>query len=553
MTSRNVTNSGRLLGLPRTLFATAMIAAAVAAMLMGVVGEPVRADDAPLAASGEVLVRFSPDAPSGLLEHALGALGGEKRRYLGQINVWLIDTEHKNEEAVIAGLQHNPWVEFAELNFLSESAFTPDDTDYLTPGLIYGPQTVGAPTAWDTTLGDPGVVIAVVDSGVDGSHVEFAGRMLAGKDFVNADNDASDDHGHGTNVAGIAAAGTDNTVGIAGIAQASILPVKVLDSSNAGSWADIASGIIWAADNGADIINLSLAGATGSETLAAAVDYAHGQGALLIVAAGNAASSSPYYPAAYAQTLAVAATNETDVRWSLSNVGAHLDLSAPGDSILSTDWISGSSDHYAVRSGTSQAAPHVSGIAALMLSANDLLSRDEVANLLKSTSVDLGVAGHDALYGEGRVDAAAAVQAAVDAAGTPPPAPTPIPPSSADTLVVDALETGVLSGKGRKKKFNAQNTFDVGQKVELRAHVVEMPTPAHPSMGRSSNSPSANRMGRKLRSTRRPMATVWRLEDSPVRIWRETTSSKSSPSATLATLIVIRALSVHINSQLAAS
>jgi thermitase len=446
---------------------------------------------------GEALIRFRPGAPPGITNNVLGALRGERKRYLRQINVWLVNTQHGNEIGLVQGLQHNPWVEFAELNYRTESTYTPNDPDYNSPNLVYAPQKIEAPLAWDHTLGSSSVVIAIVDSGVNAAHEDLAGRVLAGKDYVNGDNDAADDNGHGTHVAGIAAATTDNGTGIAGIAQASILPVKVLNQNNVGTWANVASGIIWATDKGADIINLSLGGSANSETLRSAIQYASDHGVILVAAAGNKASDVPFYPAAYSETLGVAATTYSDNRWSLSNFGTYIDLAAPGVAIWSTNWTAANPNDYTSRSGTSMAAPHVSGVAALMLSVNPGLSQQEVYDILRQSADDLGDPGWDVIYGYGRLNAGNAVVAALSPSSTPTPSntptvtntltdtptptvtntptdtptPTPTLEPPQNTLVVDELDSGVLMGKSGKYKL--KSTFDAGKVVHLRAHVVD--------------------------------------------------------------------------------
>jgi thermitase len=416
---------------------------------------------------GEALIRFRRGAPPGITNNLLGALRGERKRYLRQINVWLVNTQHGNEIGLVQGLQQNPWVEFAELNYRTESTYTPNDPDYNSPNLVYAPRKIEAPLAWDHTLGSSSVVIAIVDSGVNAAHEDLAGRVLVGKDYVNGDNDAADDNGHGTHVAGIAAATTDNGTGIAGIAQASILPVKVLNQNNAGSYANVASGIVWATDNGADIINLSLGGRTDSQTLRSAIQYASDHGVILIAAAGNKASDAPYYPAAYSETLGVAATTYSDNQWSLSSFGTYIDLAAPGAAIWSTNWTAANPNDYTSRSGTSMAAPHVSGVAALMLSVNPGLSWLEVYDILRQSADDLGDPGWDIIYGYGRLNAN---QAVLDAGGSgPTPTPTSEPPQN--TLVVDELDSGVLMGESGK--YKPKSTFDFGEVVHLRAHVVD--------------------------------------------------------------------------------
>lgn len=271
---------------------------------------------------------------------------------------------------------------------------------------------MGAPAAWDVTRG-AGVVIAVLDTGMDFSHPDLQGRFVSrGKDLVNGDDDASDDHGHGTHVAGIAAAVGNNGVGMAGVAyEARVLPVKVLAASGSGDHATIASGIAWAADQGAKVINLSLGGPYGSNTLEAAVDYAWGKGAVLTCAAGNDGRSNPSYPAAYANCLAVAATDSQDRLGSFSNFGSWVDVAAPGVQVLGT--VRGG--RYEAWNGTSMAAPNAAGVAALVWAAHPSWSNAQVRSAMES--------GAEALAGNpvrwGRLNAARAVGA------NPSPLPSP--------------------------------------------------------------------------------------------------------------------------------
>lgn len=273
---------------------------------------------------------------------------------------------------------------------------------------------VGAPLAWYYSNGS-GVIIAVADTGVDLSHPDLAGKIVSGWDFVNGDSVPQDDNGHGTHVAGIAAAVTNNGVGVAGLGwDAQVMPVKVLDWAGSGWISDIANGIRWAADNGADVINLSLGGPGYDSTLDQATTYAHGKGALVVAAAGNCATVSNscgnqlnpvFYPAANLYVMAVAATDSTDARTNYSEYGYFVDIAAPGDEIWSTLW----ANTYGYKSGTSMASPHVAGLAALVWAACPALTNDQVASVIESNALDLGAPGWDEYYGYGRIRADAAV------------------------------------------------------------------------------------------------------------------------------------------------
>ena len=265
-------------------------------------------------------------------------------------------------------------------------------------------------------VGASDVTIASIDTGVDLGHPDLQANLLPGYDFVDNDTVPEDGNGHGTNVAGIAAAAL-NGIGVAGVAPtARILPVRVLDDSGSGYLSDIASGIVYAADR-AQVLNLSLGGASGSQTLLDAINYAvNTQGRLVIAAAGNcgdlgypfngcAYQNQPFYPAAYSGVIAVAATTSNDTRASFSNVGSYVNIAAPGVSIYNT-YIGNS---YTYESGTSQATPHVSGLAALVWAQNPGDTAAQVWNQIASTAVDLGAPGLDSSFGAGRIDVAAAL------------------------------------------------------------------------------------------------------------------------------------------------
>lgn len=248
-----------------------------------------------------------------------------------------------------------------------------------------------------------GVIVAVLDTGVDASHPDLSGRVLRGFDAVSGSAGAdSDPNGHGTHVAGIIAAVAGNGIGVAGFASGvSILPVRVLGTNGYGDDADLATGIIWAVDNGADVINMSVGGAEDMSLLRSAVEYASSRGVLLVASAGNDAlwGNAPSFPAALPEVIAVGATTQRDGRAMFSNTGSYLELSAPGSSIVST-WPGG---RYIYSSGTSMAAPFVSAAAALVLFATGLrgeLLRSE----LRSSALDVGPPGRDDEFGFGIID-----------------------------------------------------------------------------------------------------------------------------------------------------
>lgn len=270
---------------------------------------------------------------------------------------------------------------------------------------------ISADKAWEITTGDPHVTIAVVDTGVDLNHPEFKGQLVQGRNMLNTSAPPQDDNGHGTHVAGVIAARTNNLEGIAGIDWAGkIMPIKAMDADGSGSVLDIADGIVWAADHGAMVINLSLGEYADSDYLHEAIRHAYQKGAVLVAAMGNDGISDPSYPAAYQEVIGVAANDEQNETATFSNYGAHTSVSAPGVAIASTY----PDNRYAALSGTSMASPHVAGVAALIRSINPDLTPDQVRSLLEQTADDLGPEGHDEYYGYGMINVGRAIKAAVE-------------------------------------------------------------------------------------------------------------------------------------------
>jgi len=380
-------------------------------------------------AENQLLVAFAPHTPQSVVDKLLLGQGLKIREHIPALNVYLIWTPPGRTDEIYQWLRSLPEVLWVDFNYFIEPLYHPTDPDYNDPTRVYAPQLINAEAGWDITTGSPNVLVAVVDTGLAMGHPEFAGRIVAGHDFVNEDAEASDDHGHGTHVAGILAAAIDNGHGSVGIApEVRIMPVKVINASGSGLWSDIAQGIVYAADHGAQIINLSLGGPVASQVLSDAVRYAAERGAFLVAAAGNAASSSPFYPAAYPEVLAVSGTTDANEVWAASNYGGYVDVSAPAYAIWSAYWTATQPITYTALSGTSMATPHVSGLVALLLSIRPDLTAADLRALIQQTALDLGPAGPDPYFGHGRIDVGAGVaagQAWGHASPTPSLTPTP--------------------------------------------------------------------------------------------------------------------------------
>ncbi|HRI45007.1 MAG TPA: S8 family peptidase [Fimbriimonadaceae bacterium] len=310
---------------------------------------------------GEVLVKFTATGSQARAVAAGALLGASVKREIGGIGVALVQLPPGvSVQQAVSFYSGMSGVVFAEPNGIMQAMFVPDDPLFGTDQ--WGPQKIKCPEAWDLNTGDSSVIIAIIDTGVDYNHPDLTGKTVAGWDFVNGDNDPMDDQGHGTHCAGIAAANTNNAVGMAGVGyNCSIMPVKVLDAGGFGSWADIASGIDFASTNGAHVLNLSLGGGGGSAALELAVNNAWANNRLVVVAAGNSNTTAPSYPAFYTNSLAVASTTSTDARSSFSNYGNWVDVAAPGSDIISTRF-----GGYEYLNGTSMACPHVAGLGGLL-------------------------------------------------------------------------------------------------------------------------------------------------------------------------------------------
>ncbi|HNT75103.1 MAG TPA: S8 family serine peptidase [Anaerolineae bacterium] len=323
--------------------------------------------------------------------------------------------------AVASPLHTSPESNFETfLTFIPLVAKNHTPTETLHPNDPYYPnqwaiQKANMLAAWNHSHGDQ-ILIATLDTGVDFEHADLVSKLRGDIDwdFVNDDDNAQDDYGHGTHVAGIAAATTNNGQGVVGVGWgADILPLKVLNNKGNGSITNIIMALYYATDHGARIINMSLS--TGPEynlqcsqvpALEEALEYAYQHGVLTVVSAGNhSTDASKVIPANCPYVITVAATDAQDAIAAFSNYGSVIDIAAPGKSIYSTDL----GNHYSVKSGTSMAAPFVSGVASLVWAAQPTYTVTQVAAALIHQTIDLGNQGWDPIFGYGRVDAAQAV------------------------------------------------------------------------------------------------------------------------------------------------
>ena len=347
-----------------------------------------------------LLVRFRHGTSAQERQTAFTNAGVMAVRTIGDLGVTVVQMPPEHREAALARLDASHVVAHVERDAILESLdTTPNDTDWPAQ---WGLRLIDLPAAWDRTRGSSTVVVAVLDTGIDGDLPDLRDAVVPGYNAVSPQSPPADDNGHGTSVAGVVAARTNNDEGIAGICwTCSVLSMKVLGADGTGDTALVAAGIVRAADAGARVISMSLGGPADDQTLDAAVAYALGKGAILVAAAGNNGASTPFYPAAIPGVVSVAATDETDQLYSWSNFGSWVQVAAPGCNPAPS-----AAGDYVMFCGTSSATPVVAGLLALLVSEQPAAGRDAVVGTLERTAVPIG---GSVQYG--RVDAAAALAA----------------------------------------------------------------------------------------------------------------------------------------------
>ncbi|MCK4366130.1 MAG: S8 family serine peptidase, partial [Thermoplasmatales archaeon] len=330
----------------------------------------------------------------------------------------------KTVSEMVNRFRYNPFVEHAEPNYIAKISMTPNDPyfSYQWHMLGLADGGINVQSAWDLATGT-GTVVAIVDTGISTAGSDLTSTcFVSGYDFVNNDNDPTDDNGHGTHVAGTVAQSTNNGIGVCGVAfDSCLMPIKVMNSGGSGSYYDIIDGIYFAVNNGANIISMSIEGGSPHQGLEDALAYAYNNGVTCVAASGNSGQNGVAYPAAYdAYVIAVGATRYDKTRSYYSNYGSSLDVVAPGGDV----YVDQNGDGYAdgvlqetfdpnwgchFWQGTSMATPHVSGVATLLYS-NGVTSPDDIRSAIQNTAVDLGSTGWDIYYGYGLINAYNALQ-----------------------------------------------------------------------------------------------------------------------------------------------
>ena len=387
--------------------------------------EPPVASATPRYVDDLLLVRLRLGTSPQQRQTAFADAGVTPVRTIGDLGVTVVQMPPEHRDAALAQLDASRFVANVERDAVVERTdTTTNDTDWPAQ---WGLRRIDLPAAWDRTRGSNGVVVAVLDTGVDGDLPDLRDVVIPGFNAVSPLAAPTDDNGHGTSVAGVVAARTNNDQGIAGICwTCSVLSIKVLGADGTGDTALVATGIVRAADAGARVISMSLGGPADDQTLDAAVAYALGKGAVVVAAAGNNGASTPFYPAAIPGVVSVAATDDTDHLYSWSNFGSWVQVAAPGCNPAPS-----TAGDYVVFCGTSSATPVVAGLLALLLSDQPGADRDAVVAALERTAHPIG----DSVR-FGRVDADAALAALAPASSEAAPAAQTTPVAHSSTIIL---------------------------------------------------------------------------------------------------------------------
>lgn len=366
--------------------------------------------------NGQIVVRFNQNMDNSSLLGFATANNLKMLKYVKRINTAVFKTSiNKSVSNLIDELKAtSSIIEYAEENYKLTTSYTVNDPKAREQN---GMAVANLPKAWDITFGDPKVVIAVIDTGIDLTHPDLKNKVVQGYNILTqGQSQPMDDNGHGTHASGIVAAETNNKIGVAGTAPlCKIMPIKALDAKGSGETVNIAYGIIWAVDHGARIISMSLGGPQ-NETVKRAVEYALAKDTVLVAAMGNDGKNVKSFPAALPGVISVGSVTFSKQRSDFSNFGSWISVVAPGSEILSTlpTYVSTMTEMeknqgYDYLDGTSMACPMVAGLAGLVLSRYPNYTQQEVKAKIESTATDLGTKGFDDKYGHGLINAYKAV------------------------------------------------------------------------------------------------------------------------------------------------
>jgi thermitase len=367
-------------------------------------------------AKGRLLIAPRAGLSDTEFDKVLKSQSAHSKGRFAQGNVYVVELPAgANEVAVMQAMKKDHRLKYVELDMAMASASTVNDPGFPSSWDL---SKINTPAAWDAGNGS-GVIIAILDSGIDGSNPDLAANLVPGWNFYDNNSNTAETNGHGTWVAGVAAMVGNNSLDGAGVAYgAKIMPLRIASPDGYAYASTMAQAIYWAADHGARVANISYSGVPGNSTVQSAAQYMRSKGGVVVAAAGNSGALENI--AADDSILAISATDQNDAFASFSSYGPYVDLAAPGVGVYSTTVGGGNGTFW----GTSFSSPIVAGTVALMLSVNSKLAAADVDKILKSTAVDLGAAGFDPYYGAGRVDAAKAVAMAKTYVATDTQAPT---------------------------------------------------------------------------------------------------------------------------------
>lgn len=378
--------------------------------------EPLNSAQSPLAdiVPGELVVKLAPHITPTVGQRSLQAAGLRLLKVLPHSQLLKVSLPPGQETDTLTQLAKQPEIQYIDYNHRLQALVEPDDPNYQN-GNQWAIDKMELPAAWQVQNRPSDLTIAIIDSGIDLTHEDLISQIITGYNYLNPLQPPVDDFNHGSHVAGIAAATTDNELGIASISWGmQIMPLKILDYAGNGESADLAEAIYYAVDNGANIINMSI-GKRGSRwpcdmpSVEEAFQYADQHGVLLFSAAGNDGQEGVNCPAAYDEVMAVGATNRNDSRAYFSNYGPRLDVVAPGYGIYSTI-----PRGYGYNNGTSMASPQAAGLAGLLWSFAPTLPHHEIRQILETSTDDLGAPGFDDKFGWGRLNARQAMARAIN-------------------------------------------------------------------------------------------------------------------------------------------